>query len=704
VTAALLRAGETCWRVERADRLAFLVDADDYFTAFRHAVLAARRSVMIVGWDVDSRVRLTSDPQPPDGYPPTLLAFLNAVLRDRPDLQVHVLAWDFSMIYTFEREMLPSYKFGWRGHRRLHFALDASQLGVSHHQKIVVVDDRVAFTGGLDLTIRRWDSSDHRLADSRRVDPGGEIYSPIHDVQVAVEGPVAAALGDLVRERWSRATGRRLEPGDGSSDPWPPDLRADLSGVAVGVARTAPPVREVAALTLQAISAARRLIFIENQYLTSGSVGEALAHRLAEPDGPEIVLVLPRVESGWLEQSSMGILRARLLARLVSEDRHGRLHVLYPVIDGAAINVHSKVLVVDDSFLKVGSANLSNRSMSLDSECDLAVEGTASDQRTRDAIAELRCRLVGEHLGVSSEQVRNEMARGGSLARAIEAFRGGRRSLEPLAEGHQPVVNLAIFDGLVCDPERPIAAEGLFDHFVPREARPPMRRVLVGVAAGLVALASFAVIWRLSPVTRALGLEGMARALVWLRHYPAAPLFILGGFLVGALAVVPGTLLIGGTVLLNGWPAGVAWAWIGSIVAATLNHLFGRWFARRVRQRWRSEAMWLRGQLRKRGNTAVALARLVPVGNFFAMNMVAGALRVPLGPFLISTGLGLLPGLFTLAIFTELVRRALRQPGTVNLFLLLLVTFAIGAGLWWLARRLAHGQSTPVLAPPRTDS
>jgi phospholipase D1/2 len=700
---ALLREGETCWRLARADRLAFLVDAADYFAALRHALLAARRSVMIVGWDVDSRVRLTPDPHPPDGYPATLLDFLNAVLHQRPDLHIHVLGWDFSMIYTFEREMLPSYKFGWRGHRRLRFALDASVLGASHHQKVVVVDDRVAFTGGLDLTIRRWDTSQHLPRDPHRTDPAGEIYPPIHDVQVAVEGPVAAVLGDLVRDRWWRATGQRLEPGSTGDDPWPPELAADLTGVTVGVARTTPPVREIATLTLEAIAAAGRLIFVENQYLTSGTVGEALAARLAEPDGPEVVLILPRVESGWLEQSSMGILRARLLARLELADRHGRLHVLHPVVAGlgsASLNVHSKVLIVDDRLVKVGSANLSNRSMSLDSECDLACE--AEDDLTAGAINDFRCRLVGEHLGLAPARVAEEVARAGSLAAAIVKLRGGARSLEPLKEGGAvPLVNLAILDGLVCDPERPIAPEALFDQFLPHSAGLPVRRVALGVAAALVALTAFTVIWRLSPLTRALGLEGMASALAWLRHHPAAPLFVLGGFLIGAVALVPGTLLIGGTVLLHGWPTGVVWAWMGSLAAAALNHAFGRWLGKWVLQRWRSEAMWLRGQLRRRGMGAVALARLVPVGNFFAMNMVAGALRVPLGKFLVATALSLLPGLFTLALFTEQVRRALRHPGTVNVFVLLLVSFVIGAGVWWIGRRFSRGQAA--LAPPETS-
>ncbi|HXU80504.1 MAG TPA: hypothetical protein VN914_03865, partial [Polyangia bacterium] len=334
----ILRAGETCWRVARAERVAFLVDADAYFSAFRQAVLAAERSVLIVGWDVDSRVRLVADERPADGLPPTLLAFLNEVLARKPQLHVHVLAWDFSMIYTFEREMLPSYKFGWRGHRRLHFTLDGNvPQWASHHQKVVVVDDRVAFAGGLDLTIRRWDTTEHSGHDRRRVDPRGVPYAPMHDVQMMVDGDAARALGTLCRERWLAATGETLPAPEVEGAPWPA-VPVDLAPAQVGIARTAsdeergPHIQEVLAVTLRAIAEARRTIFMEHQYLTSAAVGEALARRLDEPDGPEVVLILPKLESGWLEQSSMGILRARLLSRLRAVDRHGRLHVLYPVV------------------------------------------------------------------------------------------------------------------------------------------------------------------------------------------------------------------------------------------------------------------------------------------------------------------------------------------------------------------------------------
>src|SRR5690606_27474457 len=118
-----------------------------------------------------------------------------------------------------------------------------------------------------------------------------------HDVMMAVDGAAAAALGELCRERWRRATGLRPASPPTGSDVWPEGLRADLTGVPVGIARTEPawngrPAKlENEALYLKAIGAARQWIYLESQYFASSAVGDALAARLAEPDGPEVVVV-----------------------------------------------------------------------------------------------------------------------------------------------------------------------------------------------------------------------------------------------------------------------------------------------------------------------------------------------------------------------------------------------------------------------------
>jgi len=226
----ILDAGRNCWRVARAGRVAFLVDGEAYFAAFRAAAARARHSIFVVGWDVDSRTALVGDAAA-DGLPATLGDYLDALARRRRTLRIHVLDWDFAMLYALERELLPIYTLGWQTHRRLRFRLDDHHpLGASHHQKIVVVDDALAFVGGIDLTIRRWDTPEHRPDEPRRVDPSGDPYPPFHDVQVMVDGDAAAALGELARERWRRATGRdpRGLAERSDDDPWPTGVEPDV--------------------------------------------------------------------------------------------------------------------------------------------------------------------------------------------------------------------------------------------------------------------------------------------------------------------------------------------------------------------------------------------------------------------------------------------------------------------------------------------
>ena len=246
-------------------------------------------------------------------------------------------------------------------------------------------------------------------ATSGAASRASQNYDPFHDVGLVFEGPAARATADLARERWRAATGRRvaaLRPEPGRSA-WPAGLAPDLENVHLGLARTqpawngTPERREVEALWLEAIRSARRWIYIENQYLTAGCVGDALAARLREPDGPEVVIVCPEGASGWLEERTMGVLRSRLVRRLREADAHGRLAIVHPVVPGGArLNVHSKVLVVDDQLVRVGSSNLSNRSMGLDTELDVAIEARG-EARVERAIDAFRDDLLAEHLGTS---------------------------------------------------------------------------------------------------------------------------------------------------------------------------------------------------------------------------------------------------------------------------------------------------------------
>ncbi len=264
------------------------------------------------------------------------------------------------------------------------------------------------------------------------------MYGPFHDVQAVVDGPAARALGDLARERWRRASCEAIAPTESAGDPWPEGLDADLRDVEVAIARTEPAfdgtpgVREIERLYRESLARARRYVYIENQYFTCGTISDQLAGSLSRPSGPEVVLVLPRRASGWLEEATMGVGRARVLEHLRAADRYGRLALYYPVVSGGHdVKVHAKVMIMDDTFMRIGSSNLANRSMGVDTESDLAVEALGRADIAA-AVAGLRDRLLAEHLGCRSEEVTAEIGRTGSLIGAIEKLRGGERTLVPL--------------------------------------------------------------------------------------------------------------------------------------------------------------------------------------------------------------------------------------------------------------------------------
>lgn len=191
---SILRPGHNCWRIERADRLAFLVDGAAYFRALRHALTQAEQSILILSWDIDSRFRMVrGEENTDDGWPVPLGEFLKALVSRKRTLHSHILSWDFAMIFALDRQWLPLYQRPWSTHRRLHFHMDDRHpMGGSHHQKVVVIDDKIAFAGGLDLTLGRWDTPEHMPSDPRRIEIDNQPARPYHDAQVAVTGPAAA--------------------------------------------------------------------------------------------------------------------------------------------------------------------------------------------------------------------------------------------------------------------------------------------------------------------------------------------------------------------------------------------------------------------------------------------------------------------------------------------------------------------------------
>ncbi|MEJ2402332.1 MAG: phospholipase D-like domain-containing protein, partial [Xanthomonadales bacterium] len=500
----ILRPGETCWRVETARRASVIVETADYFTALREACAEARRSILILGWDFDRRERVGRAADDPD-----FETFLCSLLESRDDLHVHLLSWDYAFVYAAEREWFQELHLRHRTHERLHVRFDSAHpVGASQHQKIVVIDDSLAFCGGIDLSRWRWDTMEHAAQDERRTDPDGKPYPPFHDAMMLVEGDAARALGELARARWARAGEPIDVPRVERDDPpaWPESVGIGWTDCEIGIARTFPPcedddaVCEVERLYRASIRAAQRYIYIENQYFTARAVADALAERLQEDEGPDIVLVLPRHTGGWLEQVTMDAIRTRRIQRLIDADHGGRLRVLYPYQEGLGddecISVHAKLMLADDCFVRVGSANTSNRSMGLDSECDLAL----IDREETGATGVLH-RLLAEHLDCGPDDVEAVRQASGSLVAAVDRLRRDEgRSLRLLdVAGDDAVIDIDGEEDMI-DPEEPIDAGFLVRRAVPAGHDSTGRRRLylfVGFVGFLLVLAAS---WRWTPL------------------------------------------------------------------------------------------------------------------------------------------------------------------------------------------------------------
>ncbi len=707
----ILEPGRTCWRVEDTRRLGVIVDAEDYFTLAKTAMRRARRSIYLTAWDFDARIRLTPQLRRPR-RPDRLGNLLNWLATSRPDLHIHVLKWDYAELFDLARRSHPFLLRNWLTHRRLQYRLDGDHpTGACHHQKMLVIDDSVAFCGGLDITANRWDTRAHRAHEPLRRQPDGKPYEPFHDVMMAVDGDAARALGDLFRERWRRATGEDLSPPPPvPADPWPPGWAPMLRGVRVGIARTDPAcngraeVREVEALHLEAIAQARRSIYLESQYFASNAIAEALKKRLAEEDGPEVVVVNPVRTTSWLENTVMLGARARIARELREADRHGRFGLYAARTDfGACITVHAKVMVVDDRLLRIGSANLNNRSMGLDTECDLALEaapGTPEDAATRAAITHTRNDLIAEHLGTTPQTVGEAIRRHGSLVAAIEALRrtegdalgkpAAGRTLEPLFEPEPDGFAAAVADARVFDPERPVDAVDIVRRVLP--SRIPRHHHWLALLGALLLFGGLWGMWRYGALSEWATLDAVLEAFRRLGGSALAPLWLVLVYVAGGFVMFPLLLLIAATAIVMGPWWGFPTAMAGALASASAlfwaGRLAGRDLVERHGGRWGGRwASQVNRRLSESGILAVAGVRAVPVAPFTVVNLVAGASKVRFGDYLLGTLIGLAPGTLAFNLLGHQLERTITNPGAGDVALLA-GTAILAVGLGWLTSRL----------------
>lgn len=474
----IISTPRTAWRTSCAEAAGVLVDAADYYRAFYAAASEAKHSILLSGWQFDRGVQLLRGDDVAENQEVRLVKFLNELCERTPTLDIYLLAWDFHLVFALEREWMQKVMFHWMTNERFHFRFDeTAAVGGSHHQKFAVIDRRVAFLGGIDLCEARWDERDHRQDNPLRTSHG-KPAKPYHDLQAYCAGcDVVDVLRDVFVDRWSRTDGPPLElvacEASSQAD-YCPGGALPIGGGELAFSRTDPRgqesnIQEIQELFTAAIAAAEQLIYIETQYFSAKSIRDALAARMQDAAKPkiEIVLVCNRKAEAIKEEIAVGLRQTKNVEHLrhVAEQTGHPFGVYYSLCDGEdperpATYIHSKFLCVDDRFLTVGSANLTNRSMSVDTELHVSwetLDPAGEGAELARAIRSIRCDLLREHAGLP-EHARDTLLDAAGLVERLNALteqpNARLRKFPPPTESEQELLSAIEPDDLPFDPAK----------------------------------------------------------------------------------------------------------------------------------------------------------------------------------------------------------------------------------------------------------
>jgi phosphatidylserine/phosphatidylglycerophosphate/cardiolipin synthase-like enzyme len=374
-------------------RVEVLVDGATAFPAMAQALRDARSHVYVTGWHLASHFELVR------GEEPVAIGPLLAELAER--IPVRVMVWAGAPVPLFH----PTRKEVEAEVRKLvrdtaiRCYPDPREHPVHcHHEKTMVIDDEVAFVGGIDLTDLAGDRFDTSRHPARR-------KLGWHDVGTRLEGPVVADVATHFAMRWHEVSGERLPP---------PIVRAPLEGEGTSTVQVVRTVSEdmydavprgdfrIMESYVRAIRAAQRFIYLENQFLWSPEIVELLVDKLRRPPTPgfRLVVLLPANANNG------------------QDDTRGQVAVLADADDGAdrflaatirsrtgdrddPLYVHAKVGIVDDRWLTIGSANLNSHSLLNDTEMNIVTDDAVLARATRE-------RLWAEHLELDRDAVAGE--------------------------------------------------------------------------------------------------------------------------------------------------------------------------------------------------------------------------------------------------------------------------------------------------------
>jgi phospholipase D1/2 len=701
----LFEENRNCWWAGEAAHASVIVDCGNYYRDLYESLRRARHSIFILGWDIDSRIELLRGEDARQAADPiNLFDLLQKKAAENPRLEIYLNRWSYSLIFVKERESFSDLKWRLRSPPNIHYCEDAViPVGACHHQKIVVVDDEVAYCGGMDVAIGRWDFREHHVHNADRVDPAGTLrprhsvaYGPYHDIQAVVSGAAARKFGELARRRWRLAAGydpvplRSVAPG-GLPASWPPADPPQLEKVRSAITLTepglygAPANREVEQMYLDMVAAAQDFIYIENQFVAYSPLAEALNKRLREKPGLRVLILSCFDPEGVFEKKAMWTARAEFRDLMTAGGVETRAAIAYPVSAEQGVTrpvrIHSKVMIVDDRYLRVGSSNINIRSMGLDTECDLVIEG--GDSLSRAAIAAIRNDLIREHTGFEAAHIGQLIAAGRPVGDFLRPREGSRQHLLPVDDEKYREEKFAGTARALADPAVPILPEDLTLPYrypgLSRRIAPYLLPVLF-----FLLLACLALVWKYTPLSVYAAPEKLAPLL----QHPAAAgwaiviviaIMALAGFLFFPLIVMTAA-----AAAAFGPMAGFTLSLASALITAALGFLMGRWLGRRfLRVLFGPVSERIAFYARRGGVIGMTILRMTPIAPFNAINIALGISGASFSVYMAGTLLGLLPGMLILSFAGHSLAQLWIRPSAAGLL------YAATAAAVWVAGLVA---------------
>ncbi len=371
--------------------------------------------------------------------------------------------------------------------------------------------------------------------------------------------------------------------------------------------------------------------------------------------------------------------RIRFMQILEQAGVSDRARVLYPeVSEGGATTdtmIHAKVMIVDDVLVRVGSANLNNRSLGLDTECDLAFEAKSDEQR--QAVTRLRDHMLGHHCRATADEVSAMLARTGSLVETAMTIANDGHCLKPVNDGIAEPSELAITMNGIADAERPIEAPALLREFVGE--RPRARRLgrLVKVLAIAVMVIALMLVWRFTPLATFTDPDTIQDGLEEIAAMRGAAFIVIAVFVIAGLVAFPVTLLIAATAAAFGPVLGFSYAALGALLSAVVTYGIGLGIGRRILEDLLGPRLnRIRRGIARRGVLAIATVRLVPLAPFTLVNLTAGASRIPFQDYVLGTMIGMAPGLVLMSIMGHQMLNVITAPTPSNVALFVIAVVA----------------------------